>query len=88
MTCVTSFPRFAPELKPQGRWNSAVSIAPVPPFVNHHPELAVSNLVKSLHSSEGSGAGWGMVIDSLIRLLICTAFSLQAAKGGRDCMKH
>ena len=58
------------------------SIAPVPLFVNEHQELAVSNLVKSLHSGQETVAGWGMVIDSLIHPLNCTAFCAQSAKAG------
>jgi hypothetical protein len=58
------------------------SIARVPVLVNHHPELAVSNLVNSLHSLLGYVVGWGIVTDCLINPLICTAFCAQAAKGG------
>jgi hypothetical protein len=58
------------------------SIAPVPLLVNEHRELTVSNLVKSLYSSQGTIAGWGMMIDSLIHPLNCTTFCAQSAKAG------
>jgi hypothetical protein len=50
--------------------------------VNEHRELTVSNLVKSLYSSQGTIAGWGMMIDSLIHPLNCTTFCAQSAKAG------
>jgi hypothetical protein len=60
------------------------NIAPVPLLLNYHPELAVSNLVNSLHFWLGYGEGWGMAMEYLINPLICTAFCAPAAKGGSE----